>query len=71
MTTFDKWMNEKYNGNYGRYVDDFNFVGQDIKAMWHDIPKIRLFLKEKLGLDLHPKNSIYNTIIKDANLLVL
>lgn len=55
MTTFDKWMHEKYGGNYGRYVDDFNFVGQDVKAMWHDIPEIRVFLKENLGLNLHPK----------------
>ena len=55
MTTFDKWMHEKYGGNYGRYVDDFNFIGQDVKAMWHDISEIRVFLKENLGLNLHPK----------------
>lgn len=55
MTEFDKWMYERYNGYYGRYVDDFNFEGIDKDAMWHDIPEIRMFLKEKLGLNLHPK----------------
>lgn len=55
MTGFDKWMSEKYNNYYGRYVDDFNFEGQDVEAMWYDISEIRTYLEENLGLNLHPK----------------
>ena len=38
---------------YGRYVDDFFVVSCDREWLLSVVPRIRLFLKEELGLDLH------------------
>ena len=39
--------------HYGRYVDDFYIVSCDRKWLLSLVPRIREFLKEELGLDLH------------------
>lgn len=51
---FDQWMKAKYKW-YGRYVDDFYFVGLDKSYLLNDIPEIRRFLKDGLSVTLHPK----------------
>jgi len=43
---------------YIRYTDDFIFVHKDKKYLENIVPTARLFLKEKLGLDLHPRKII-------------
>jgi len=40
---------------YGRYVDDFVLVHHDKEYLLSLVKKIRVFLKEKLHLTLHPK----------------
>lgn len=44
--------------HYGRYVDDFYIVHADKQHLVELIPQIRGFLKNELGLDLHP-NKVY------------
>lgn len=41
--------------HYGRYVDDFYIVHGDNSVLLALIPKIRDFLRSRLGLELHPK----------------
>ena len=41
--------------HYGRYVDDFYVVHPSKAYLKSLIPEIRTFLKERLGLTLHPK----------------
>ena len=38
---------------YGRYVDDFYVVSCDREWLLQLVPKVRRFLKQELGLDLH------------------
>ncbi len=40
---------------YGRYVDDFIMVHEDKFFLKSLMPKIKRFLKEELGLELHPR----------------
>ena len=44
-----------FNGYYGRYVDDFYVISRDKKKITKNIDFIRTWLKENLGLTLHPK----------------
>jgi RNA-directed DNA polymerase len=46
---------------YGRYMDDFLFIHPDKDYLRKIKSQIKIFLKERLGLDLHPnKVNIYN-----------
>ncbi len=47
-------LREKY---YVRYVDDFLILGLDKKHLREDKEKIRIFLRERLKLELHPKKA--------------
>ena len=42
------------DGGYGRYVDDFVVIGRDKKLILDIIHDARLFLRDELGLTLHP-----------------
>lgn len=56
MDVFDKYVVEKLNIKYyGRYVDDFILIHNDKNYLLSLIEKMKLFLKERLGLTLHPK----------------
>jgi hypothetical protein len=44
---------ELHCNHYGRYVDDSYVVSTDREWLLSLVPKIRTFLKERLGLDLH------------------
>lgn len=56
MSIFDKWVLSRIGkeGGYGRYVDDFVVISRDKKqllCLWRDA---RVFLRDELGLTLHP-----------------
>lgn len=56
MNIFDQYIvNELQIKYYGRYVDDFIVIHNDKKYLLSLIEKIKLFLKQKLNLTLHPK----------------
>lgn len=59
MNPFDHFMkHDLHLRYYGRYVDDMIIVHEDIEYLKSIIPRIRNFLKNELGLSLHP-NKIY------------
>lgn len=43
--------------HYGRYVDDFFIVDTDLDRLKAYIPQMRTFLKDELGLTLHPRKT--------------
>ena len=54
LNTFDQFMKRELGcRHYGRYVDDSFVVSTDKGWLLGIVPKIRVFLKERLGLDLH------------------
>lgn len=56
LNDFDHFVKEKLKCKYyGRYVDDMVFMHQDKKYLTAIIPLIKEYLKNQLGLDLHPK----------------
>ena len=56
MNVFDQMMKRhKKIKYYGRYVDDFYIVHASKAYLKSLIPEIRDFLKEELGLTLHPQ----------------
>ena len=55
MSEFDHLMSKLFDGMYGRYVDDFYVISRDKKKITKNIDFIRTWLKENLGLTLHPK----------------
>ncbi|MDE6046900.1 MAG: reverse transcriptase/maturase family protein, partial [Alistipes sp.] len=55
--------------HYGRYVDDFYIVGTDRARLMQLVPIIRNFLKEELGLQLHPDKIYLQEVTKGVNFL--
>ena len=54
LNVFDQYMKRELKcKHYGRYVDDSFVISRDKNWLTSLIPKIRAFLKEQLGLDLH------------------
>jgi hypothetical protein len=47
-------LHEKY---YLRYMDDFLILGTDKKHLFEDKERIRIFLRDHLMLELHPKKA--------------
>ena len=55
MNEFDQFVKHKFKIKcYVRYADDFVILSDDKQWLGGLIPKIRDFLKDKLGLALHP-----------------
>lgn len=50
---FDNLMNARFEG-YGRYVDDFYVISRDKEEILSSIVGMRDWLKEHLGITLHP-----------------
>lgn len=48
--------------HYGRYVDDFYIVDTDKERLQKAIEQIREFLKQELGLTLHPKKIVLRRV---------
>lgn len=56
LNEFDNMIKRRFKiRHYGRYVDDFYVVHPSKAYLKSLIPEIRTFLKERLGLTLHPK----------------
>lgn len=56
LNVFDQYMKrELHVKHYGRYVDDFFLVSESKEQLLSYIPLIRDFLKNNLGLTLHPR----------------
>ena len=55
MSFFDDWICSIKGIEYGRYVDDIILISSDKKLLLKLIPKIRIFLKENLELELNNK----------------
>lgn len=56
LNQFDHFVKEKLGFRYyGRYVDDMVFVHKDKDILKNSIPKIKHYLKNNLGLNLHPR----------------
>ncbi len=55
MNEFDQFVKHKLKvKNYCRYTDDFAIVSSDKRYLENLLPEIKLFLQEKLKLELHP-----------------
>ena len=57
-------LDEMLVGGYGRYVDDFALFHNDKSHLLSMLPKIRLFLKDELRLELHPKKMYIQEVRK-------
>ncbi len=56
MNVFDQYVKKKLGFEYyGRYVDDFIIVHEDKKLLLDAMQKMKQFLKNELGLTIHPK----------------
>lgn len=54
LSGFDKWMMHRLGDGYGRYVDDFVCIHRDKKYLLSLLGDVRRYLREELGLTLHP-----------------
>jgi hypothetical protein len=56
LDEFDHSMRQKFGiKHYGRYVDDMVFVHSDKDFLKDAVSKIRDYLQEDMGLEMHPK----------------
>ena len=55
MLAFDLYKRDILKIQGGRYVDDDNSFSHNKELLLKALPKYRIFLKEELGIDLHPK----------------
>lgn len=56
LSDFDKFVTETLGyKHYGRYVDDFYIFSNDKEKLSKDIKRIEDYLKDELGVTLHPK----------------
>lgn len=62
-------LNKIGNGGYGRYVDDFILIHNDKEYLKQLIPQIKSFLKDKLGLTLHPKKIYLQNVQKGVSFI--
>ena len=55
LNGFDNWVKKGLKvKHYGRYVDDFYIIDSSLQRLLELIPMLSDFLKEQLGLTLHP-----------------
>lgn len=70
LNEFDHFMKRTLGlKHYGRYVDDFFVVHTDKVYLKSLIPQVRAYLKEELGLVLHPKKIVLQGISKGVKYL--
>lgn len=55
MHEMDEWLANIDDIEYGRYVDDFILIAGERERIKELLPQIRIFLKDNMGLELHPK----------------
>ena len=51
---FDKWMESKFHGFYGRYVDDFYIIAKRKEDITSNVQVISNYLSSTRGVRLHP-----------------
>lgn len=72
LDTLDRYvkLELKYE-RYGRYVDDFYFVvtEEELPRLKEDLKKIEKFLKDELGLKLHPNKRYCQEVHKGVEFL--
>lgn len=54
LLPLDEWLTNVDGVYYGRYVDDFVLVSDNKQTLLLLLPEIRMFLRDKLMLALHP-----------------
>lgn len=70
MNVFDQFMKHKTKAEYYlRYADDFVIMSQDRGWLVSLIPEIERFLKERLGLSLHPQKIFLKTLASGMDYL--
>ena len=70
MNEFDQFVKHKLkNKYYVRYCDDFVILSEHREWLELIIPSIKLFLKESLGLELHPNKISIKTLASGADFL--
>lgn len=55
LSNFDKLMEKRFNGYYGRYVDDFFIIHNNKEEILTIIPKLREYLIKKYEVKLHQR----------------
>jgi retron-type reverse transcriptase len=56
LNEFDQYVKRELKvKHYGRYVDDFFLIHHSIRFLNEKIEQIKIYLKEKIGVKLHPK----------------
>ena len=55
MSGLDKWLFKIEGICYGRYVDDFILIAGEKDKLLELLPQIREYLRQHLGLELHPQ----------------
>ena len=70
MNEFDQFVKHKLKAKYYiRYADDFVILSADTNRLVRQIDQIRLFLKEKLSLELHPNKIFLKTLASGMDFL--
>lgn len=70
LTFLDRYVMDELGFEfYGRYVDDFVIISEDKEKILQSLPKIRTFLKDELGLTLHPKKFYFQSTDKGLTFL--
>jgi RNA-directed DNA polymerase len=70
MNKFDQFIKHKLKAKYYiRYCDDFAILSEDKKWLENMIPEIRIFLREKLKLELHPNKISIKTFFSGVDFL--
>ena len=65
LNPLDQWLSRDCAFlSYGRYVDDFYLVHNSKAALVEMIPRIRAFVCDELGLQLHPKKIHLQPVVK-------
>lgn len=63
LNEFDHFVKEKLRERwYGRYMDDFFVISDDLQHLKETREKIRKFLKNKLRLNFHPRKVSINKV---------
>jgi hypothetical protein len=70
MNEFDQFMKHEIKAKYYiRYADDFVIFADDRKWLEYILPKMGEFLKNKLGLEIHPNKVFIKTLASGVDFL--
>lgn len=70
MNEFDQFVKHVLKvAHYIRYADDFVFMSRDREYLTSLLPRIEIFLKDRLGLELHPDKVSIATLASGIDFL--